>query len=78
MNPVRVVDENSPRAVQLEEETLLMDFVVWLVTCKPSGRSISVESAEKYVSEVQAWHRVQPEGGGSVGRWIILHRLYID
>jgi hypothetical protein len=31
ISPVRVVDEQSPRAAKLDEETLLMDFVLWLV-----------------------------------------------
>ena len=65
--PVRLVDEHAPRHLKLEEETLLMDFVVWLVACAPSGKSISVKTAMKYVSEVQAWSSRLPVGGGRIG-----------
>ena len=35
--PVRSVDEHSARALKLLEEELVMDFVIWLVACKPSA-----------------------------------------
>ena len=34
-----------------------MDFVLWLVMFAPSGKTISPDTAGKYVSEVQAWHQ---------------------
>ena len=34
-----------------------MDFMTWLLVTRPSGRYISVRTAQKYVSEVQGWHR---------------------
>ena len=74
-SPVRSVDEQSPRALKLLEEELLMDFVVWLVACKPSGRSISVDTALKYVSEVQGWASRLPFGGGRIGGGMCLARL---
>ena len=40
-------------------EAMLMDFVVWLVTCRPSGKSISSRSVAKYVSHVRLWHLVE-------------------
>ena len=76
LSPVRTADEQSSRADKLAEETLLMDFVVWLVACKPSGRSISVKTALKYVSEVQGgWASRLPIGGGRVGGGVDLARL---
>ena len=52
-----------------------MDFMVWLVACRPSGRSISVETAQKYVYEVQAWASRLPYGGGRVGGGMDMARL---
>ena len=43
VSPIRVVDESSSRADKLADEQLLMDFVVWLVACRPSGRTIKVK-----------------------------------
>jgi hypothetical protein len=34
-----------------------MNFLVWLVTCKPSSRTISVDSARKYIGQVLSWMR---------------------
>ena len=34
-----------------------MDFVTWLVVCKPSGRRINTRTARKYVSHVVNWMR---------------------
>ena len=43
-------------AEMLEAEQMLMDFVIWLATCRPSGRPVSARSIAKYVSEIRAWH----------------------
>ena len=53
----------------------MMDFVVWLVACRPSGRRIAVKTALKYVSEIQAWASRLPIGGGRIGGGIDLARL---
>ena len=37
-------------------EQLLMDFAIWLATCRPSGKQISARTVSKYVSQVRAWH----------------------
>ena len=42
-----------------------MDFVVWLVACRPSGRQI--------ISEVQGWHR--RTFGYTIGAGLEMHRL---
>ena len=76
ISPVRTVDDSSPRAAKQEEEELLMDYAVYLVLCKPGGRSISAKTARKHVSTVQAWHRRQPHGGGSIGGGMELFRLH--
>jgi len=52
-----------------------MDFAVWLVTCRPSGRHINPKTAMKYVYEVQGWASRLPVGGGRVGGGIHLDRL---
>ena len=75
VSPIRTVDEHSPRAEKLEEEILLMDFVVWLVACRPSGRRILADTAMKYVYSVQAWLDAQPTGGGRIGGGMELSRL---
>jgi len=67
ISPVRTVDEASSRQAKAEEEELLMDFCTWLVTCWPSGKRIAPKTAQKYVYQVQSWHRLQPESGGSIG-----------
>ena len=54
--PVQLSDAERRLAEDLEDETMLMDFVMWLVVCKPSGRHISARTAQKYVSSIQAWH----------------------
>ena len=75
VSAVRSVDDQSPRAEKLEEETLVMDWVVWMVTCKPGGRSISWATARKHVSTMQAWHERQVHGGGRVGGGMPMRRL---
>ena len=75
ISPIREVDESYPRAAKLREEQLLMDFVVWLVACRPSGRPVRVKTALKYVSEVQGWASRLPFGGGRIGGGMCLARL---
>ena len=57
ISPIVPVDSDSPRHERIAAEDLLMDFALWLVYCKPSGRKISPKTARKYVSQVQGWHR---------------------
>ena len=52
-----------------------MDFLIWLVAVQPSGKSISVESAMKYVYEVQGWSSRLSVGGGKIGGGLDLARL---
>ena len=40
----------------LEAEQLLVDFVLWLALCRPSGRPVSAKSIAKYVGQVRTWH----------------------
>ena len=76
VSDIRSVDEFSTRAERAAEETLMMDFVVFLVLCKPGGRKISVPTADKYTSIVQAWHRRQESSGGcSIGGGAAMFRL---
>lgn len=57
ISPVRLeAAEGGALCAQLEEEALLMDFAIWLVLCAPLGRSISIDTAAKYVGTVQSWH----------------------
>jgi len=56
ISPIRHTERHDPLAKKLAEEALLMDFVLWLVMSKPTGRSISIETAFKYVSTVKQWH----------------------
>ena len=56
VSPIRTVGSDASLALKLSEEALLMDFVLWLVLCRPSGRSISIDTAAKYVGTVQCWH----------------------
>lgn len=74
VSPVRSVDEASSRWEKIDEETLVMDFTLWLVYCDPTGRGISPKTAQQYVYQVQSWHRVQPKSGGSLGGGIELRR----
>ena len=55
--PIQHLAGSATTAEKLEAEMRLMNFVVWLVTCKPSGRHISVDSARKYVGQVLTWMR---------------------
>ena len=57
ISPVQHVDSSSPRWEKLQAEALLMDFVTWLVVCKPSGRPINTRTARKYVTHVVTWMR---------------------
>ena len=50
--PIQHLSNSATTEEKLEAEMRLMNFVVWLVTCMPSGRTISVESARKYVGQV--------------------------
>ena len=56
VSPMRETDVSDPLAMKVADEAFLMDFALWLVLSKPSGRSISVNTAAKYVSTVKAWH----------------------
>ena len=56
VSPMRETDVSDPLAMKVADEAFLMDFALWLVLSKPSGRSISVDTAAKYVSTVKAWH----------------------
>lgn len=75
ISPVRTVDDQSPRSEKLQEEQLLMDFVLWLVMIRPSGKHISVDTAMGYVYEVQGWASRLPYGGGRVGGGLQMDRL---
>ena len=64
--PIRSgLSPKSSEAEILERGSLVIDFVIWLVTCEPSGVRISIRSAFKYLSEVRAWHR-QRFGGSEL------------
>ena len=55
-SPVRHLPPGSPWADMLEAEQLLVDFVLWLALCRPSGRPVSAKSIAKYVGQVRTWH----------------------
>jgi hypothetical protein len=61
---MRETDVSDPLAMKVADEAFLMDFALWLVLSKPSGRSISVNTAAKYVSTVKAWHLRRFHHGG--------------
>ena len=54
VSPMRDTDVSDPLAAKVADEAFLMDFALWLVLSKPSGRSISVNTAAKYISTVKA------------------------
>lgn len=56
VSPVTHLHANSEFADKLAAEQLLMDFVLWLATCRPSGKPVSAKSIAKYVGQVRAWH----------------------
>jgi hypothetical protein len=56
VSPITRLQFDSPLAEKLAAEQLLMDFVLWLATCRPSGRPVSAKSIAKYVGQVRAWH----------------------
>ena len=56
VSPMRETDLSDPLAAKVADEAFLMDFALWLVLSKPTGRSISVDTAAKYISTVKAWH----------------------
>jgi hypothetical protein len=55
-SPLTRLTAASPLEAKLEAEQLLMDFAIWLATCRPSGKPVSAKSIGKYISEVRAWH----------------------
>ena len=55
-SPVTDLHAGSPWAEVLEAEQLLVDFVLWLALCRPSGRPVSAKSIAKYVGQVRVWH----------------------
>ena len=73
ISPVRSVGTKDSDKRKLAEEALLMDFVLWLVLSRPTGRSISIDTAAKYVSTVKAWHL--RHFGRAIGGGIELARL---
>ena len=56
VSPMRETDLSDPLAAKVADEAFLIDFAMWLVLSKPTGRSISVDTAAKYISTVKAWH----------------------
>ena len=72
MAPIQHLERDAPVALKLEAEMRLMNFIVWLVSCKPCGRYISPESARKYVGQVIAWmqrvHTAHFAGGLELSR----------
>jgi hypothetical protein len=75
VSPVRATEPSSPRSEKLDDETLIMDWVVWMVYCQPGARKISVKTAQKYVYHLSGWHRKQTEGGGELCGGMPMHRL---
>ena len=73
ISPARPTNPASPLTAKLEEEALVMDFGIWLVTCEPLGRTISVNTAAGYVGTVQAWH--ERRFGRRIGAGLELTRL---
>ena len=73
ISPIRGCEPNSPLRVKLIEETLLMDFALWLVLCRPLGRSIAVSTAAGYIGTVRAWH--ERKFGSKIGAGLELTRL---
>ena len=57
IRPVQHLESDATSWEKLQAETTLMDFVTWLVTCRPSGRPVSPRTARKYVGQVLAWMR---------------------
>jgi len=55
-SPVTRFGSDASLEAKLAAEQLLMDFVLWLATCRPSGRPVSAKSIAKYVGQVRAWH----------------------
>jgi hypothetical protein len=55
-SPTTHLTAQSHLAEKLEAEQMLMDFVLWLAMCRPSGRPVSARSIAKYVSQVRSWH----------------------
>ena len=57
VSPRRDTTPSSPLEDKVDDETLLIDFAIWLVTCAPSGQRISVKTASGYVGTVRRWHK---------------------
>ena len=55
-SPVTQLTAQSHLADKLQAEQMLMDFVLWLALCRPSGKPVSAKSIAKYVSQVRSWH----------------------
>ena len=56
-SPFTHLNARSPHELKVEAEQMLMDFCIWLATCRPSGRSVSAKSIRKYLGQIRAWHR---------------------
>ena len=56
VSPIRRLRSDATLEAKFAEEQLLVDFVLWLVCCRPSGKRILPDTASKYVSTVKAWH----------------------
>ena len=55
ISPLQHVERDAPHAAKLDAEIVFMDFALWLYFEQPSGRSISVASISKYISQVHAY-----------------------
>ena len=55
LSPLQHVERDAPHAAKLEAEVVFMDFALWMYFEKPSGRSVSVNSISKYISQIHAY-----------------------
>ena len=55
-SPFSRLTPHSPLEQKVEMENLLLDFCLWLATCRPSGRPISAQTILKYVGQIRRWH----------------------
>ena len=55
ISPLQHVERDAPHAAKLAAEVVFMDFTLWMYFEKPSGRSVSVDTISKYISQIHAY-----------------------
>lgn len=56
MQPWTELQHLDSLQAKVKAEQVLIDFAIWLATCRPSGRPVSAKTVLRYTQQVRRWH----------------------